>query len=353
MFKGYHVACFVFVSGYFYKTSYEQEPLVYIKRRVMRLLVPLLLINAVYGAIYVLVGKSGLVSFCDTGSVTWKSFVIHPFTTGHQFRFNLATWFIAPLFTLEVLNVLCRSALTVLTDHLDERTTETAFLVLYLLLGAWGIRTGGTDGLGQGLPVFACRTALFAAFFGMGRFYGTCLEKHDTASDEAYFAVLFALRLLLTYLAGSNLTYVISWCKFPDGVLVTYLGTITGIAFMLRFSRLLAPVIGDSRIVRSIGDNSFSIMCHHLLGFFLLSAVFVAVSSTTSLFPGVDLEKFGSSVYYQYYPKHIQAFAALYVAWGICFSLLVHTALVKVKGLFAKWAAAWPTKACVEKAQGQ
>jgi hypothetical protein len=173
----------------------------------------------------------------------------------------------------------------------------------------------------------------------MGRFYSSCLEKYDTASDEVYFIVLSAVRLVLMYLAGSNLTYVCSWCKFPDGVFYTYAGTITGIAFLLRLSKLMAPVIGDSKLVRSIGDNSFSIMCHHLLGFFLLSALFVAISRNTSLFPGVDYAEFGSSIYYQYYPKHIKAFAVFYVAWGICFSLLVHAAWLKIKGALSRSAA--------------
>lgn len=41
----FHIAIFVFVSGYFYKPEHELHPLAFVKKKLLRLVVPLYLVN--------------------------------------------------------------------------------------------------------------------------------------------------------------------------------------------------------------------------------------------------------------------------------------------------------------------
>ena len=49
---------------------------------------------------------------------------------------------------------------------------------------------------------------------------------------------------------------------FRNGVIIPYVTSVTGIAFWLRISKLLTPVVKNWSFVRLIGDNTYSIMLH-------------------------------------------------------------------------------------------
>lgn len=190
-------------------------------------------------------------------------------------------------------------------------------------LGAIAIEIGGTTGLTPGPLLLACRTCFFLACFGMGRFYRTVLKNHDNLSNPIFFSIILALQLALLSLCNGKITYVPSWCSFPNGFALTYLATFTGIAFVLRLSKLFGEFVGNTKPVRAIADNTFSIMCHHYFGFFLTTCLFAALSVFFPLEPAFDFSAFYNTFYF-YYPADQTSWALLYCAVGVGFSLLIH-----------------------------
>lgn len=80
-----------------------------------------------------------------------------------------------------------------------------------------------------------------------------------------------------------------------------------------------------------LASNTFSIMCHHLLGFFVLNCLVFLISSHTPLFGLFSAERFLTSIYYTYVPHGISQFALLYAAFGVLFSLAIHACWLRFK----------------------
>lgn len=321
MFKPYsfQVAAFVFVAGYFYKESHEVHPFQYLKSRIKRLLIPLVAINAAYGCLVLLLKK--LVGITWGGALSAQTLLVMPFTDGHQFLINMPMWFIAPLFFAELLNLLIRLPFKQVSS---TSLKETILLFAYLALGAIAIELGGADGLPSGWLLLVCRTLFFLACLGMGRFYARVLERYDTLPNVPYFALLLAVQLVGIAALHGRYTYIPSWCQFPGGVVGTYFVTITGIAFLMRCCKMLAPSFGRSSFVAALAGNTFSIMCHHIFGFFLVCTCFGVLSVITPWFTSFDFTAYLSDWTYRWMPAAFPQTSLVYVAGGVFVSLLIH-----------------------------
>lgn len=318
----YQVAAFVFISGYFFSDNAIEDPWGYLVRKAGRLIVPLLLINAVYGLIAFALHQLG---FNINVTLNFNSLVIEPFTTGHQFTINMPMWFLPPLFFAELFNLLTSCLLKLINCRTNCRTVEeTIVFVLYMTAGAVAIALGGNEGLKPGWSLLFARTLFFLACFGMGRFYKRVLEQYDKARSLWYFLIVLSMQLVVIWLCDGDYTYAPSWCRFPHGIILTYATTILSIAFVLRVCKILAPVIAKSRTILAIADNTFSIMCHHYFGYFLLTTLFAGMALFTPFIPHFDFAAYYDSLGYRYYPKAIESFAFLYLVAGISFSIFVH-----------------------------
>lgn len=133
-------------------------------------------------------------------------------------------------------------------------------------------------------------------------------------------------QLLLLYVSNGSLASTPSWADFPCGAVITLASAVTGIAFWWRACRLVAPHLseGARRVVWALSDGSFSIMCFHMFGSFLLSTLFGAVAAVTPLFGLWDPGSYFAYGGYTYLPHGVRQFALLYVAFSICFSLGLH-----------------------------
>lgn len=103
-YSGYHLPLFIFSSGYFF---YEQESFMrYFFYKIKKLIIPLLIWNLIYGLIIQILHKYG---FIFGGNLNFYTLVILPFNFGHAFVLNLGTWFLAPLFMVQILMMfLCK-----------------------------------------------------------------------------------------------------------------------------------------------------------------------------------------------------------------------------------------------------
>lgn len=321
----YNLALFVFISGYFYKTDYEENVGKYIWKRTKRLLIPAYLWNIFYGG---MVAFLGLFGFTIGAKPDLYNLFIMPFVDGEAFQYNLGSWFVYPLFLVCIINVLFRKFLKLI--HLDN---EFIVLIVYLAIGMIGINTAIENPTAiNGIVKLLVRTMFFLPCYEFGRFYKAVLEKKDTLNNVAYFAIIFAVQLiLLTFCKDLEYTPS-SFTKFNNGFIIPYISSITAIAFWLRVSRLLVPAIGNSKLVRLIADNTYGIMVNQLVGFMCLKFVFYGLSLITSgsLFGDFNVASFKSSIWYYYLPNGLQQWAFVYLIFGLLVPILISIILNKI-----------------------
>lgn len=312
----FNLALLVFISGYFYKPKYEESPVKYIWKRTKRLIIPAYLWNIVYGLFILLMANFG---YTIGGEVTPFNLFVMPFVDGEAFVYNLGSWFVYPLFCVCIFNVLFRKLLKII-----KLENEYLILIVYLAIGMFGIYYSINHKTEtHGVLLLALRSMFFLPCFQFGRFYKSKLESHDNLNSIAYFAILFAIQLIiLTFF--ENLEYTPSKCsKFYNGFIIPYVTAITGIAFWLRISKLLTPIIKNWKFVRLIADNTYSIMIHQMLGYMCVKWLFYLVSVVTPLFSDFNVVKMKSSIWYYYLPNGLQQYAILYLAGGIFVPILI------------------------------
>lgn len=103
----FHLAAFVFASGYFYKFEYENCVTDFILRKFKHLIVPMYLWNIFY-AFLIIFFKSHNIDLYFGSKVTFSTLVLQPLDYGRQFTYNLGSWFVVPLFMVQVYNVIIR-----------------------------------------------------------------------------------------------------------------------------------------------------------------------------------------------------------------------------------------------------
>lgn len=343
----FHVPLFMFISGYFYKDSEEDAPFTYLKKKVRRLLVPYFIWNVIYGLIAW--GMRG-VGFAMGEGISLRTLFVQPFLHGYQFIYNYAAWFVPVLFLIELMNLLARMLLrrvirgvcrlrgrgagrssgrsaggtkeagAALSMAAEDSIVEWVMLAGSLVVGitvVWlaigGHVWGNYKAPGRILFLFPC--------FQMGQFYRKKLEKHDTAGNVAYFAVLIGLQVILSVGLG-GLAFSSVWCTgFANGPVIPYVTIVSGIAFWLRVARILTPVFGQSRSVQYLGRNTYAVMMHHVMAFMLVKIVIAAVAAYTGMCADFDFVQFYSNIDYYYFVRGAEQFGMVYLAAGIVLPL--------------------------------
>lgn len=190
----FHISLFVFVSGYFYKEDAEAHIGKYIWKKIKTLLIPFYLWNFAYALFAQIMSLRG---FSFGLGVTLKRLLIDPITSGHQYIYNLATWFVIPLFMAEVLNVLVRKLLTFIKGKIKEYVCITISLIMGLL----GIFMA-SRGYNTGWWLVLTRLLYFIPFYSAGYFYNRVLEKKDTLPHIIYFLIVIGLQLAIIIYKG-------------------------------------------------------------------------------------------------------------------------------------------------------
>ncbi|MBQ9685084.1 MAG: acyltransferase family protein [Oscillospiraceae bacterium] len=321
----YVLALFVFCSGYFYRDGSETDLGAYLLRKVKRLLVPLYLWNCFYALLVLVLRPLG---FSIGLAPSFRTLVLMPLYEGSQFEYNLGSWFVAPLFFLELFNVLFRRVFRVA----GSRRRELAAFAAYLLLGVLGIYLA-RSGFRRGWEQTLVRSLYFLPFYGLGLLYRRVLERYDTLPHAVYFAVVLLLQYVLIIVVGHVPAYTISLCdNFNDGLLTPFITGALGIAFWLRVARLVESTLARDKCFNAIADNTFSIMTNHFLGFMLVKAGFAFLKRTTSHCQAFDMELFRSDLVYFYLPGG-KLFTLFYVAAGLAVPILMQKLVDRVKRL--------------------
>lgn len=321
----FHMPLFAFISGYFYRQGSEDGIAAYAKRKVIRLLVPYMIYNLLYGIAAQVLHGAG---FAFGGGLNLRNLFIEPFITGHQFEYNLAAWFVPALFLVEIANVLLRRFLKIMACR-GRILNECIVAALYMAIGIAGISLS-LGGRYQGGWLTLVRLMFLLPCYQWGTLYRQRLEQKDRLGNIPYFAILMSIQLCLA-MPGRPLIYSVAFCNGFTGLLLPYITAAAGIAFWLRVSRIAAGAFGDSAAVRYFGGHTFAIMMHHVMALMVLKTVFAAFAKYTSLFVGFSFEQYKADLWYLYFPKGLPQFRVFYLIWALALPLIFQYVMDRMK----------------------
>lgn len=317
---GFHVAAFVFVSGYLYRDIHDAEPLRYVVSKARSLLVPTLLVNVLYGVLCAVLHTQGFMWGSD---LSFESLVIRPFTNGHQFSLNYTMWFVPTLFFAETCFVLIRN---LLSRVVPRPAVECLVSSLCIIAGCASVTIGGASGLQEGIELLLCRTGFFLSFLALGRLYRLYAEPRMPESNGVVLCVALSLQLAITVYCKGATFYYPSWARFPRNFVIEYAISLTSIVFWLHACKAVTKAIGDSKTVSAVANNTFPIMLHHRLAFFVISYCMGCISSVTPLFHTFDWTRFHNQSVYYFLPFDLGQFYIVYLMAGIAIPLAIHFA---------------------------
>lgn len=259
----FHMALFIFISGYFFKISYENNFRLFIKNKIKSLIIPYFLYNFFYAVLTNIIYRlSGLVLGSE---FTIKNFFIRPFIDGHQYDLFLPAWFILQLFIIQICFLLFYKNIRKLTSN------QYIYFFIFLFLGLVGTTLGTSFNL-KNIYLIICRTLFGLFFFYLGLLYKNFLEKKNIFNTR----ILFFIMILQIILAQNfNVSYELVWGKFHSGIILPVITSINGIYLYLFIAKALNKIIPKNDLLIKIGENSFHIMANHLLIFFILNIFFI------------------------------------------------------------------------------
>ena len=323
----FHLGLFTFASGYFYKRDSEKNLGKYIVKKIKHLLVPIYLWNLFYGVVTTILRRIG---FNFGVKMSLKSLLLLPITEGGHFILNLGGWFVIPLFMVQIFNCFARKIITTIKIKLNEYM----WFVLNLLLGMLSVSM-----IKQGYTtewwLVVVRFLFFLPFYQLGILYKSKLEKRDKLPGWLYFSLILIVQYIIVLYYKKIPTYVIMWGKnFNEISFMPFLEGFLGIAFWLRISKMLEPLLKDNRIIMTIADNSFSIMINHLSGFLLFNTIIAIISKYTKYFSAFNFSSYKNNIYYFYKIGGINHSLILYLIVGIAFPIIIQKALTVLKNKF-------------------
>ena len=301
--NSFNIMLFFFISGYFYR---PRTVLAFLRHKAYHLLLPLFLWNLFYGLVVSFLRTRGLIGFGEEISF-WNLF-IEPFIFGHQFMFNLATWFVGALFFVQFTYLLLRKVF----DARWEFPLFGIFLLLSLLTEWVGMRYELLPLIHtwHGGLLILLRTGYHLLFYHAGYLYRQ-YEVRDRFSLNHVIAV-FAIAGGVYQMTGGNVSAETLGMRFHTHVLIfPVISAFAGIYLWLQIAEVVQPYMKKCIFLQRFGSSTFLVMVHHLFFVWLVNAVLYQVFLRfPSLLPGFDAGKVMTDLYYKYLDLNIVYFGA-------------------------------------------
>ena len=335
-YQNYHIALFMFVSGYFLNLARGYGE--FFKTKVMRLLVPLYAWNAVYGGVCWYLNRYQ--GFALGGEWNWYNLLYAPLVDGHQFIYNMASWFLVPLFLVQAAGFMilkpfagADGAAAEEENKRQNKWTPVLFFGLALGLGCAALAYAPENRGERGITLTALRGLYFLPAFAFGYLYRRTLEKYDRLATPLWLGLLLGGVTLLTG-AFPGYNHVPSWLDTVNAPgLAIYAISFLAILFWVRVARVLTPVWEKSRTLKYISEHTFDLMMHHFVGFMLAKALFLPFT------PGdgaANLARVKSDIWYYPFPGGDENYAWIYIAISMVIALLAGFTSRKIYGIIRR-----------------
>ncbi len=310
-YQNYHIALFVFASGYF--INFNRSYWDFIVHKFNKLILPLYLWNFVYGGLcYYLNNYHG---FSLGDGFTLYNFLFAPIVDGHQFIYNMASWFLVPLFLVQLISFIILKPFYTAKNAFSPFILYS-YLIIALLLGSAALYAASANEGQRTLVLTSLRTLYFLLFYAFGVIYHFILEKYDTLNTPLYLTVVIAVTICLRIIFP-DCDIVPSWLDYVAApVWDIYAIGILAILFWLRIAKIFTPIIKESPALNYISTHTFDIMMHHFIGFMLVKA---ALSPLGSFNPA----EFKQSIWYYNFPFGEALTTPLYIIITLVIALFI------------------------------
>ena len=155
----FHMALFVFISGYFYDNKYEKNIFGkdgYIQKKVKKMIIPYFIWNLIYGIIVNLFKKLNIITYGE--KINIYSYFIKPWTTGHQYILNIASWFVLALFLVNISYIIVRKVMIKL-----KLWNDNIFMVIFFIFSILSVYISKKNKGEIYIPIL--RTMFFMFFY--------------------------------------------------------------------------------------------------------------------------------------------------------------------------------------------
>ena len=310
-YQNFHISLFTFASGYFLNLKYSH--IEFIKRKFLHLIVPLYFWNLIYGLIcHYLNTYHG---FFLGEPLNLYNLFYAPLIDGHQFIYNMASWFLIPLFFIQII---CFTLLKPF-DKASSSTTKLISLIFFILsttIACISLPHAQENYGMKNLSLLFYRTIYFLPSFSLGFLYKHFLEKHDKLPSYIYFTIILTIYTIIKYFYP-NTRHTPSWLDYLNApAIAVYASSLLSILFWLRISKILTPIIINNRTLLYISNNTFSIMIHHFIGFMFVKYLF-------SSLPNFNSYSFKNNIWYYHFPIDEIASTWIYLAITLVITLLI------------------------------
>lgn len=309
----FHMALFVFISGYFFK---DRKILDFLKNKTKKMILVYLIWNLIYGIIAFTLKKCNLISNTYTREFTLYNIFMAPFYgNSNQFIFNLSGWFVIALYFIQVIYFICNKIL----KRLSHNNTEIIMFIISVIIAIIELNYIRNIGQKQNIYYILTRISFLMPFYCIGQLYKK-IEKYDKLNNIIYFSLIIIIQVVMLQ-KFKNLTYNLNILLFNHNYVIYLIGSMTGILFWLRISKIIALMFENNKIINYIGNNTFTIMMHHLFVFYLLNTIIYIIHKISGEFEMFDVNKYKTSIWYVY-DKTNPAIIMIYVILGIAIPLI-------------------------------
>lgn len=304
----WHMPFFIFISGYFFNRTDAAGS--YIVKKIKTHLIPALVVNAAFGIFAMSLKYFNLTDYGQ--DITLRSLFVTPFTTGYQFFINISLWFIFALFVIEV--IAC------VMDRLVKGKGDLVYLVVTLILALYCCKRAYYDwNANSGEFINATLRQGYLMFFF---WLGVCYRRYGEPFFKKFLnykisIVIFMIQATILGITGYNITtqarnMIIGLTTVPDGYWVAIVAPITATLFLLGIAYSLAPHLGNSQLLATIGRNTKYIIYYHQLIFILFAVSFGALITAGYIdIPGFDFDALRGNNYYTTSTPAINAVIAI------------------------------------------
>ena len=174
----------------------------------------------------------------------------------------------------------------------------------------------------KGWQVLGVKVAYLLPFYSAGLLYREYIEKIEPAANLPFFLIHYLLAFLYSFFFGTIRGYRIWSCTDFDSLYNPIIVPFFGIFFWVRVSKVLVPILKDSMVVKVIARNTYSIMTHQLVGFFIVNILW-EILYHYGVVQNFEVNKARLTPYYIYAPTNNAYFLLLYLLFGIGIPLCI------------------------------
>ena len=317
-YDSFFMPMFAFISGYFFSEKHIQSwnhLYRYIFKKAFTLLVPYFLWIIFYGIV------TALLRYFDLLEIGQDSFIdlIHNIATGGtSFSFNDPSWFVPLLFCVVAGYGIIRK---VFEKHWNHYTA----MAIFALLGAAVTALSRTD-FRTNNTFMLLKIPAFLQYYHMAVLFREKLEKKfDKLHPILICSLAAAVNVILICIYGKHI-YIPMYATMGgyelNAPFVPLIAAIAGIAFWLKICKVLAPLLGHSKLLNFISDNTFFFMTHHLAVKHIWLALLLLLQRAGKLsLPGFDMSQYRQFGWYSYYSSFTQALLCLLFTVSVLISI--------------------------------